>query len=769
MAQRSIFWGSVVVAVALFGASAPWSRTPPPCDAVPAAQRESARLAGRCEGAAPIYEIRSGRRVESRGARRPVPDLRGQQFDAGDERLGRFVVAVDYRPSVQQRNWVLDQVPRPPAWLPEGGDLTLVLSDGTLVRVPDVRGGFARALTTLYRAGLSWTTGESRGGRVVGQDPEPGATVPSGTRVVLRTAPAQLALAPESTRPEIAPARPAPPPAAAPSPSPAPSSPSTAPMRPAPAPDAGPSGPSSRAAPSRMPDLHGLIFDVARQRLPGVEVERVLRAGTEAGGTVIGQTPAPGSPLAPGTVVRLSLSDGSLIRVPRVRSFRLDEARQRLAPGELRVAITEVPSDAPAGTVVSQQPAEGEIAARGSAVRLGVSSGPAAAPYVVVPNLVGAPLERARTQLGKAPVALSERAAREPVGTVLEQTPAPGTRVAPGATVSIVVSSGGRPEVIELPDVVGRGGDEAVAALSEFRVERETVPGTAPPGRVLAQQPASGTPVAPGGVVRLRISDGSRVVAPAFVRMTLAEARAAGRAGGLVVAPSDSDDAALVTAQEPPPGTEVARGSAVRLVVDAGAAPFALPPALRGAWAQAADTVRAQPPRNLLIAIVVALALALLALLLVARRRARAPYAAIEPVFAPPPAFTPPARDDAPRISPLPAEPASESPARTRPAPAVPPIVRRRDARRAAAAVGAAPIVRRGDADRAAAAIAAASEPASFRAVARLDADAARTVALHVVPLGPEIRIAARLEPGVAGVRELPPEPAADELTEETR
>jgi hypothetical protein len=62
-----------------------------------------------------------------------------------------------------------------------------------------------------------------------------------------------------------------------------------------------------------------------------------------------------------------------------------------------------------------------------------------------------------------------------------------------------------------------------------------------------------------------------------------------------------------------------------------------------------------------------------------------------------------------------------------------------------------------------------APERTEIRATARLEADAARTVAPKAAPRGPEIRIAARLESGAAGVRELPAEPAPDEVTEESK
>jgi hypothetical protein len=58
-----------------------------------------------------------------------------------------------------------------------------------------------------------------------------------------------------------------------------------------------------------------------------------------------------------------------------------------------------------------------------------------------------------------------------------------------------------------------------------------------------------------------------------------------------------------------------------------------------------------------------------------------------------------------------------------------------------------------------------APEPIEIGARARLDADPEETVAHHVAPRGPEIRIAARLEAGATSVREHRSAASADELT----
>ena len=705
-----IFGAGAVIAVL---GSAAASRVPP-CDNLPAAERERARLEGRCEGRAPIVEL--GAKGSARGDRAPVPDLRGRPFNRADARLARFVVAVDYRPSAHERDWVLDQRPRAPAALSFGSAFTVVLSDGTLVRVPNVRGGLARALALLHRAGLDWSAPASGSGSVVGQAPAAGAEVRRGTTIALKLAPGPVALAPESARPDIAPppARPTAPPATAP--------PSTAPPASSVPPQSAPTTPARNVATTvNVPNVSGMIFDAARERLSGLTVERVHRAGVEPGGTVIGQSPAAGIAVAAGTSVRLVLSDGSLVRVPRVAGLALNEAKQRLAGSELKIVVSNVAGNAPSGTVLNQRPADGEIAARGSTVRVNVSNGPAVAAALTVPNVVGIPFDRAQSQLTRFRIERSERGAREAAGTVLEQNPAAGATLPEGSAISIIVSSGGRPEAIEVPNVVSQPINDATAALSEFRVERESVASLDPAGSVLAQEPAAGASVAPGSTVRVRVSDGSLVKTPALTQLRLAQARGTAQASGLTVdAGADADDAARVMEQQPAAGAPVPRGSAVRVTLQA--SQFALDPALDNAWRRARDFAGAAPPFTWALG---GLALLLLALLLLLTRRRR--VVALIPTAIVEPTLEAPAEPSSVRGEPVAAPPAAA---------VVPP----------------------------------AAEQPRNEVHARFEIDPLRTVARNAAPRGPEIGVRARLQSGAFSVRDLAAAPnEQQEPSEENR
>jgi serine/threonine-protein kinase len=99
---------------------------------------------------------------------------------------------------------------------------------------------------------------------------------------------------------------------------------------------------------------------------------------SQPAGTVVAQDPPAGTQAPPGSRVRISVSKGPAnVEVPSEVGTTVDQARAGLAAKGFRVAVTLVPSDQPAGTVVAQNPAGG-AAPKGSTVQLNVSQGPTA-------------------------------------------------------------------------------------------------------------------------------------------------------------------------------------------------------------------------------------------------------------------------------------------------------------------------------------------------------------------------------------------------------
>ena len=447
------------------------------CARLPAAERDAARRAGRCvDSATPDPAAAAATKVDPRAAAQvpslPVPDLRNALLNRDDARIGRFKLEATYRPSARPRDWVLEQSPEPGARLRVGGTLTLTLSDGSRVVVPNVVGAAAANAQSRLRelrliARIQEAPGEP-GGRVLAQAPAAGSEVARGSDVTLRVA---TGAAPPGTTP-----------------------------------------PPEKKPPDQLavPNVVGLPYDDALQRLARFKPERSHRAAVEPGGQVIDQSPAGGTLRPPGAPVTIVLSDGSLTIVPDVRAQSVDRAAARVADAGLKLQRIDAVSDQPPGRVLTQAPPAGERVARGSAVRVQVASAPS---EIELPNVVGMRIDAALGALREFAVTRSDAPANAARGEVIAQRPGAGTRIKRGAAVGLTVSAG--QEVIEVPNVVESDVQSARARLSEFRVSEIAVPGRAPADRVIGQAPPAGTMHPPGGAVTLSISDGSIVEAPA--------------------------------------------------------------------------------------------------------------------------------------------------------------------------------------------------------------------------------------------------------------
>ena len=273
-----------------------------------------------------------------------------------------------------------------------------------------------------------------------------------------------------------------------------------------------------------MPNVVGQSFDEARRGLARFTLQRSYRAAAEPGGTVLAQSPIGPATLPAGAAVTLVLSDGSLVRVPRVASLNINEARQRLQKDlDLKAQPVVITSELRVGTVIEQQPAEGTLVKRGSVVRLQVSAGQEGPELVEVPSVVGMPFDRAKSRLSRFAVERSERPRTErssaPEGQVVEQSLRAASRAAAGSVIVLTVASAprGTVEIFEMPNVVGRAYTDAARSLAEFKVSRNEITSAEAPGRIVAQSPAPGATLLPGDAVSLQVSAGAASTAAAAV------------------------------------------------------------------------------------------------------------------------------------------------------------------------------------------------------------------------------------------------------------
>jgi beta-lactam-binding protein with PASTA domain/predicted Ser/Thr protein kinase len=261
--------------------------------------------------------------------------------------------------------------------------------------------------------------------------------------------------------------------------------------------------------------------------------------------------------------------------VPDVVGKRSGTAAQILQNQGFEVDVVPIQSDTvPDDRVAGQRPEPGTEADEGSLVTITVSSGPGEAP---VPLVQGLPADEAADKLREAGFKSEQRREFSDTvksGRVIDTSPAEGTSVRKGSTVTLVVSRG--KEKVAVPDVLGRTRDEAErllrdAGLAPSVTERED--DEADPGTVLEQNPAAGSQLAKGRTVELVVAKApAEVAVPGVIDSTEEDATKALQDAGFNVKTRDGtaetpDEDGIVLEQAPAPDTPRPKGSTVTITV----------------------------------------------------------------------------------------------------------------------------------------------------------------------------------------------------------
>ena len=235
-------------------------------------------------------------------------------------------------------------------------------------------------------------------------------------------------------------------------------------------------------------------FDVATERVQS----------SQPFDQVVDQDPNANEEADEGSRVTLEVSGGpGDVLVPPVENLRQGQAINELEDAGLEVTVDrEFSNKVKRDFAIRTVPGEGTEVTKGTRVRLLVSQGPE---QVTVPDVTGLTRDSAEARLRDEglEVAVDEQESDEPEGDVISQSPAGGSRVTRGETVTITVSTG-RPQV-SVPDVVGMGEERASsrlggAGLTPVRQERE-VTDPAQDGVVIEQRPGAGAEVDEGSQV----------------------------------------------------------------------------------------------------------------------------------------------------------------------------------------------------------------------------------------------------------------------------
>lgn len=263
-----------------------------------------------------------------------------------------------------------------------------------------------------------------------------------------------------------------------------------------------------------VPELTGLTLEAARalleQRNIRVRVRRI--SSDDPAGEVLEQSPAPGERLSADTVVVLTVSRVSApdrVTVPLVEGRLTSEAASLLRQAGLDIEIRTIRSSQPEGTVVSQIPTPEEKVPPRTIVVLEVA-GPPEPVTIQVPRLVGLRAADARSQLRELGLRVTQRPVEstQPKGTVVRQSPGPGTKLREGQSVLLAISTG--PASVSVPDVVGLDEESARQELQasgfDVQVVDEPTEAIEEDGIVLDQDPAGGSSRPKGSVVTIIVS-----------------------------------------------------------------------------------------------------------------------------------------------------------------------------------------------------------------------------------------------------------------------
>jgi serine/threonine-protein kinase len=249
------------------------------------------------------------------------------------------------------------------------------------------------------------------------------------------------------------------------------------------------------------------------------------------------------------------------------------------------IEVERVRSSFPLDQVLDQDPDPGESVSKDDAVTLEVSDGPGT---VNVPSVRNLPLERAAKELTKA--GLKFNVDEEPSSSIREgfairTSPQEGQEVERGSRVRLFVSSG--PELVAVPDVIGRSRDSAEDALAAegFDVIVEEQEAEEPEDEVIGQTPEAGSRIEKGESVTITVSTGQpQVDVPNVIGLSAADASRMITAEGLRVAQrertvTDESQDGVVVDQRPPAGVEIDEGRTVIIVVGVFEEPFTPPEA----------------------------------------------------------------------------------------------------------------------------------------------------------------------------------------------
>ena len=206
------------------------------------------------------------------------------------------------------------------------------------------------------------------------------------------------------------------------------------------------------------------------------------------------------------------LSSGQYTNVPFTRGMSLSAARLALGNVGLKIKMAKPEHfSMPKGDIISTSPKAGARVTGGTVITITTSLGPL---ILQVPDVSGQPQSQAEDALRHArltPGAITKATSSSvPVGDVISTTPAAYSKWPQDKPVGLTISEGPG-----LASFVGQPVDVAVQAAQSggFTINQVPAKSNQPAGTVLTQSPKANTPITPGEVVTVRVSQGPPALA----------------------------------------------------------------------------------------------------------------------------------------------------------------------------------------------------------------------------------------------------------------
>ena len=256
------------------------------------------------------------------------------------------------------------------------------------------------------------------------------------------------------------------------------------------------------------------------------------------------------------------------IKTPDLMGKKINQAQNIAYENGLSVSVDkEIYSSKPEGTILEQNPRNGEAIKQGRIIYVTLSRGNNSIEMPDLSNLTQKKATEKLSELGLANIKITEEYSdKYAKGYIISQLPVPQYMIINSSQITLTVSKGpSSPN--RLPDLVGKTEEEAITILKSLKAKlivtaRESST-KVKAGYIIRQEPVTGTALADGLTVNIVVSKGFEgIIAPNLVGKSIEESLKIADSMGIALDYNkDYGTSAVITSQTPPAGESLISSS----------------------------------------------------------------------------------------------------------------------------------------------------------------------------------------------------------------